>query len=164
MMHDFLAAGMHWKFINFAIFAIGLIVLLKKPVADFWAKRTNDLKTEIEDAKRLRAEAQARHRELEARWSRIAGEVNGLAKSLKEEGEAERVKMVQDAQALSVRMKSDSEKIVEQEVRRAKEILKAQAVQLAMELADRLIRENIRLEDQQKMAEQYLIDLEKGAA
>jgi F-type H+-transporting ATPase subunit b len=162
-MEEFLAGGVHWRILNFLIFLGVLFFALRKPVKEFWAGRAHEVRFEMEEAARLRREAAARHETLEKRLSRIETEVKDLVRTLEEEGELERKKMVEEAEKLALRIKQDSERIAGQEVLKAREALKAQAVELAMELAERQIRENFQTTDQKRLSEKYLKQLE-GAA
>lgn len=163
-MGEFLAAGMHWKLLNFGLFVGVLFFLLRKPVSEFWASRSHQIRFDLEESERMKRESIGRHGDLEKRVSRIEGEVKDLVRSLKGEGELEKERLIQEAERLSRRMREDGERIAAQEVRKAKEALKIQTVQLSMELAERLVRENVRETDQKRITERYLADLEGGAA
>lgn len=160
-MEGFLASGTHWRILNFVLFVGLLFYFLKKPLGGFWTNRSHQLKLEMEEANRLKQEAGQRYDALQTRLSQMEEEMARLVTSLKEEGELEKKKIIEEGEKLSQRMKSDAEKIAAQEVRRAKEALKAQSVSLSIELAERLIRDEIDESDQKRLTEHYLRDLER---
>jgi len=61
-------------------------------------------------------------------------------------------------------MQQEAQQIAQQEITRAKETLKKEAVTLAFHLAQDLIKNNINAADQQKMTEHYLNVLQKETA
>ena len=159
-MEEFLASGTHWRVLNFAIFLGVLFFALRKPVREFWATRSHEIRFAMEETDRLRREAKERHDGLEKRLARIEEEVKGLVRTLQQEGELEKGKMIEEAEKLARRIKSDSERIAAQEIQKAKETLKTQAVQLSLELAERIIREKFQESDQKRLSEKYLKQLE----
>ena len=163
-MSELLAAGMPWQIFNFVVFLVVLFFALRKPVKEFWASRSHQIRFDMEEAERLRREASERHGALQSRLSRIEKEISELIRSLEDEGEMEKKVMTQEAEKLSQKIKQDTERIAAQEVRKARETLKVQAVQLSVEMAERLIRENVRESDQRRLSENYLKELEEKRA
>ena len=161
-MEEILASGMHFKIFNFLLFVGLLIFFLKKPVKEFWRNRSSGIRFALEEAKRMKEEAERRHDEIKARLSKVEKEMADLIRSLEEEGEIEKRKILEEAERLAIRIRKDGERTADQEIRRAGEILKAQAAQLSVELAEKLIRDTIRPEDQQRLTEKYLAGLERA--
>lgn len=161
-MEEFLAAGIHWRIFNFVVFLGSLFFILRKPVREFWVSRAHQIRFEIDESAKLKREFQERYDTLKKRVSRIEEEAKALVRFMEQEGELEKKKMIEEAEQLSRRIRHESERIADQEVRKAREILKAQTVQMAIELADRVIRENIRDEDQQRLTEKYMTGLERA--
>ncbi len=161
-MHDFLAAGMHWKLVNFVLFVGGLFYFLREPVKKFWITRSQTIGSNIEEARRLEKEAQERIREIEKRFAHIHQEAETLIRSLDERGELEKKQMIQEAENLSKRFKQDADLIADHEIRKTRETLRAQTARLSIELAERLIREKITDADQERFSKEYVTYLEKG--
>lgn len=159
MMDSFLAAGMHWKLINFILFVGLLIHFLKKPVAEFWQKRSEHLRNDVVSSQNNRRTIQEKFEALEKRYGRIEQEVSELIRVLGQEGEQEKEYLMQEATKLSRKMIEDASRMVEQETKRAREILKIQTTQLAIELAERMVRESFTSSDQQKLSQKYLTEL-----
>ena len=159
-MEEFFAGGMHWRIFNFVVFVGVLFFILRKPVREFWISRAHQIRFEMEEAGRIRRESGERHEALRKRISRIETEIKDLQRSLVQEGELERARLVQEGEGLSRRIREDGERIAAQEVRKAIEALKAQAVHLSVELAERLVRQSLTPSDQRRISERYLSDLE----
>ena len=162
-MHEFLEAGIHWSLINFAIFVGLLFFFLRKPVKEFWASREGQIRFEIEESERLSREAKVQNDELKKTISGLDAEAKSLTLSLEREGELEKKQIVDEGQRRSERLKQDSVRIMDQESRKAREVLKEQVANLALETAEKLIQENIQAQDQQRLSEQYISAVERQA-
>lgn len=162
-MHEFLEAGIHWSLINFAIFVGLLFFFLRKPVKEFWASREGQIRFEIEASERLSREAKAQNDELKKTISGLETEAKNLTLSLEREGEMEKKQIMDEGQRRSERLKQDSVRIMDQESRKAREVLKEQVANLALETAEKLIQENIQAQDQQRLSEQYIAAVERQA-
>lgn len=163
-MEEFIASGMHWRIFNFLVFLSILTFVLRKPVKEFWLSRAHQIGFEREEATRLRQEASRRHDEMKKKMAGIEGEIRDLIRSLEAEGEFEKKRMMEETERLARRLREDTERIAAQEVKKAIQTLKVQAVELAVELADRLLRENVNRGDQKRMVERYLQELEEERA
>lgn len=162
-MEHFLETGTHWRILNFVVFVGVLIFVLRRPWGEFWKGRADQIRSQVDEAKRLKAQEEGRYRALSLRVAAIEQEVTALVTSLREEGDLEKSRLISEAEQYAAQLRSDSKKIAEQEVRKARELLKGEAIRLSLELAERLIREKIGPEDQRGLAERYLSRLE-GAA
>lgn len=155
---------MIWSVINFVIFVGVLFFVLRKPVREFWAGRSHGIRFEIEESEKLKRQAGKRHEELQKRFSRIEAEAKGLIQSLELEGEMEKKRLIEESERLSRRLLEEGERIAAQEVRKAVEILKTQTVALSIEMAERLVKERVDENDQRRLSEKYLAELERSPA
>lgn len=155
-------ALVYWA-INFAILVGGLLYFLRKPAKDFFASRSTLIRTNIDQARDLKANAEKKYAEYETRLKSIEKEMKELVASLQKDGELERRRIVEAAAQQVATLKNNGERMLQQELRKAKEELKKEAVTLATELAGDLIRKNMTPEDQGRLVDQYLQKMEKLA-
>jgi F-type H+-transporting ATPase subunit b len=146
--------------VNLLILVILLGYLLRKPVKDFFASRAALIKQDIEESQNLRDCATEKFQEYSQRLKNIEAEMEALTVELKRAGELERNRIVQAAHERVTSMKETSERVMAQELIRAKEELKRDAVVLAAELAEKLVRENMTPEDQKRIVKQYMDRME----
>ncbi len=161
-MEELLASGLHWRIVNFILFVGLLVYVLRKPAKAFWESRAQRIHSEIEQGEQLRREAEGKYRTLEKRFLNLETEIQGLVSSMQREGSDEKKFLLSDAEALAARIRKESERIAAQEVRKARESLRAQAVTLAVELAEKMIRQGLGEEDQKRLADKYLSALEES--
>ena len=84
-------------------------------------------------------------------------EVEKLRAELQKSADAESAKIEANAEKLSVSMVEAAKLAAEQEVRKARVTLKNEAVGLAVQMAESLIREKINDTDRKKIIEDYLV-------
>lgn len=147
--------------INFAILFSLLFYFLRKPTKEFFASRATLIRSNIEEAKQRKEEAAKKYAEYEQRLQSIEGEMQGLITGLQKDGELERKRLLETAEQQAASLQSNSERMLQQELRKAKEDLKREAVGLAGQLAEDLIRQNLTPEDQGRLVGQYLEKMEK---
>ncbi|MBF0472577.1 MAG: ATP synthase F0 subunit B, partial [Nitrospirae bacterium] len=140
-----------WPTINFAILAITLFIFLKKPLKDFLAKRSETIERTLREAKEARVSAE-----------KALTEVNLLLKIKKEErdwhlekakktGQQEKQRLIEEGLDISKRIKETAEKNISAQLQKAKEIIRAEAVNAAMDIAEQKIKAGMTSEQQEKI-------------
>jgi F-type H+-transporting ATPase subunit b len=145
-----------WRVINTIALLAVLVWALKKPLANFFSERKSKIEEDLAEARRQKEQAEQLIKEYE---SKIAGMEQELAKmraELQKAGEAESQRVVANAERMALAMKESAQVTAEQEVRKARATLKNEAVTLAVELAESLIREKINEDDRKRIVEDYL--------
>jgi len=129
-----------WKVANFVLLAGGLGYLIRKKGSAFFGARGREIRESIQEAARLKAEAEARAAEIEQRLANLGAAVEALRQTARRETAAE-------AERASARLRQEAEKIhsqAEQEIasraRTARLELRAYAADLAAKLAEQQIR------------------------
>lgn len=146
--------------VNLLILLAALFWFFRRPVADALANRAHDIQKDLGEAARLRAEAEARHAELTARIQAFEGEVEKMKAQALVDAQAEEARLVARAHEESARIAATAQRNIRDEVARARTALQTEAVDLAMKLAENTLRNNVRSEDQQALARQFLASLE----
>jgi F-type H+-transporting ATPase subunit b len=137
--------------INFLILLFILKRILYKPFLAKMEERTNTIQRALDEAKEARAAAAKQQEENEARLRAAYAEAAAVRDAaLKEAGEESR-KHIEAAQAQSRRMVEDTKAQLDAEVRRAREELRREVGDLAVAVAEKLVRKSLRDEDQKKI-------------
>ncbi|MGO9834935.1 MAG: hypothetical protein ACLP1X_12015 [Polyangiaceae bacterium] len=145
--------------INFGILASGYYLLGKKPIAEGLQARRDGIAREIEEAARMKHEAEERATKYQAKLELLEQEVVAAREALVRSGEAERDRIVKDAEAKADRMRKDAEFLVEQELKQIRLDLWRDAVDTAVVAAEELLKKRVTPADQERLAEDYLADL-----
>jgi F-type H+-transporting ATPase subunit b len=145
-----------WRTVNFVVFAGILIKLVAKPAKNFFAQRTQDVAQNLDDLEAKRAAAEAALKEAEARLAAVAKEHEAILKQYVAEGEMEKSKILDKANAVAERLKEMALVSIEQESKKAAQSLKEEIVDQATQLATDLIKKKATPADQQGLVEEYL--------
>ncbi len=125
---------------------------MKKAVRE----RHERIKKDLEESARLRAEAQRKVAEYGAKLASLQGEIDKLVATIRAEAEAEKRRILDEAQARADRMQRDAEMQVQAEIQRVRLMLEREAVVAAVALAEKLLVERTTDVDQKALADRFL--------
>ncbi|MBU4230960.1 MAG: ATP synthase F0 subunit B [Desulfobacterales bacterium] len=145
-----------WRTVNFVVFAGILVYLLAKPAKKFFAKRSQDVATTLEEMAAKQAEFEAAVAAAEARLAAVAKERQNVIQQFIAEGEMEKAKILDKANLVAARIKEMAAFTIEQETKKAAQSLKEEVVGLATQMATDMIKEKATYTDQQGLVEEYL--------
>jgi F-type H+-transporting ATPase subunit b len=145
--------------INFGILVAAYYLLGKKPVAAALQGRRDTIAKEIDEAQRMRREAEVRAKTYQAKLEKLEEEMAMARTALVQAGEAERDRIVTEAEAKAERMRKDAEFLVEQELKQIRHDLLRDTVDAAVTAAEELLRKRVTQADHERLAEDYLADL-----
>jgi len=142
-----------WRTTNFAGLVIILVFFLKKPFADGLSGRREGIKDQLEALESRKAEAEQMYQEAEAKLAKLDEEVNAIITEAVKQGEAEKAKIIADAERNAGDIKRQAEMAVAHELAEAKTRLKGEIAEQAVLLAEELVKKNIQPADQSRMVE-----------
>jgi F-type H+-transporting ATPase subunit b len=145
-----------WRSVNFVVFAAILIKLVAKPAKNFFAQRSQDVATTLEELEAKLAEANAAMQAAETRLGEVAKEREKIIQQYMDEGEMEKAKILDKANIVAARIKEMAAFTIEQETKKAAQGLKEEVVGLATQMATDMITEKATYADQQGLVEEYL--------
>jgi F-type H+-transporting ATPase subunit b len=145
--------------INFGILVAAYYFFGKNPVAAALQSRRDSIAKDIEEARRMRGEAEERAKLYQRKLETLEEEVRLTKESLLRAGEAERERMLLEAEAKAERMRKDAEFLVEQEMKQVRADLLRETVEAAVAAAEQLLKSRVTAADQERIADDYLADL-----
>lgn len=145
--------------INFGILIGGYYLLGKDSIGAGLKARRSNIQKELEEAARMKAEAEERAKKYQARLQTLEAEKAMAIEALVRAGEAEKERIVREAEAKAERMKRDAEFLVEQEIKQLRVDVWREAVDSAVAAAEELLKKRVTPADQERLAEEYLADL-----
>ena len=156
--------GMHlgvWKWVNFGIMMAGLGYLFAKQGIPFFRERGEGILKDISDAKKTKADADARASAIEARIANLGKEIEQMktAASAEMQSEAKRI-AAETAQSLA-KVQSSAEQEILSATKQAKAELSAHAASLAIDLAAGRIRSSLNAGQASGLVSAFIQDLEK---
>ncbi|MBF0342888.1 MAG: ATP synthase F0 subunit B [Nitrospirae bacterium] len=132
-----------WLVVNFAIFAFILLHFLKKPAIEFFKRRTEMIEAGLNEAKQAKLIAEKALYEIEENLRLKDDEIARIISSAKELGAAEKERLISEGKVYADKLIELSENNIAVELKRAKEELKDMAVEEAIELAEKRMKEKI---------------------
>lgn len=147
---------MFWQLVNFSVVVAVLVVFGRKPLAAFLATRRKNVAEALEEAQRLKADAEAKEKEFRGRLERLNEEIDELRKEMIKAGEAERDRIVADAEAKAARMRRETEFVIDQQMKQLRVDLTKEAVEAAVAAAQEVLARETGAADQERLSKIYL--------
>ncbi len=151
LLKDFL-----WRVLNIAVLLWIIIKFAGKPVREFFAGRSETLRKGVQEAQEAKAEAERIFNEYQAKLDGLDDELKAMEAKATLEAEREQERMRQETEALVAKLKLQARQMADQEVASAQRSLRNEAAKLAVEVAEKLVKENVSDSDRQRMVENYL--------
>jgi F-type H+-transporting ATPase subunit b len=151
-----------WPSLNLALLVAALVYFARRPVQDFFAARGSRIRGDIDGAAQLLADAEARHAQGQRKLAELDRELAGIREMAKQRAEAERDHILADAKLAAERIRGDARAAVDQELRRAREDLRREAADLAIELAAQTLRAGVTDADRSRLVDEFIDTIERG--
>jgi len=145
-----------WRVLNFTVLAVVLFKVLSKPIANGLRARQQSIKEQFADLEERKAEADTAYQTFEEKLSSIDGEVSDIIQSAIAQGEAEKNRIIEEANRAAEDIKRQAEMAIQHELAEAKLRLREEVANQAVVMAEELIRKNLQETDQVKLIEDYL--------
>lgn len=148
--------------INTAILFFGIYRYGKQPLAEMLQKRKEDLERGMTEAAKKKAEAEARLAEYEAKKASLEEEKVRIKKEYAEQAVREKERVLREAAEKRERMRRDAEFLLDQELKLARQALMTQTVDAAVTTAEKIIKQKLTNQDQERLADEFLKGLGAG--
>ena len=151
VLQDFL-----WPAINLAILIAALVYFGRKPLQAYFEKRRSEIQGMLQSAADQFATAETTYAKWQRRTVDLEVELNEIRAMSRQRAEAERGRIIDDARAAAERIRRDATTAVELELRRAREILREEATQLAIELAGERLSREVTEVDRDRLIDEFI--------
>jgi F-type H+-transporting ATPase subunit b len=150
--------------LNAGILYLLLFKFAKKPISDGLKARKLGIMKGMEDAAKMKAEAEASLAKYQAKLDNIEDEIARIKREMKESGEAESARILSEAKDRRARMERDARTLVEQELKAAREGLLRDTVRAAVKSAEQTLTAKIGDSDQMRLGDEYLASIKASGA
>jgi F-type H+-transporting ATPase subunit b len=140
-----------WKIINFGILVFILYKFGKKPFQSFLRQRTELIEKTLKEAREAKELAQKAFQEVEERLKTKDMEIEKILSASKSTGEDEQKRLLEQGDKLREKILEQARANIEYELKHAKEAIKAEAVEIAIEIAEKKLKEKLTKEEQEKL-------------
>ncbi len=156
---DHSAAGLQdffWPALNLVTLIAALVYFARKPLRAYFDERRSEIQGELQSAADQLATAEATYAKWQRRMIDLEGELNEIRAMSRQRAEAERERIVEDARANAERIRRDATTAIELELRRAREILREEATQLAIKLAGERLSRELTEADRDRLIDEFI--------
>ena len=139
------------QLVNFVILLIVLQKFLYKPLLAKMEERTGAIKRSLDEAQAARADAVRQQEENAAQLRAAYAEAASIRDQALREAEEAGRKQLEAAQAQARKLVEDTKAQLDGEIRRARDELRRETTDLALAVAEKLVRRTLREEDHRKI-------------
>ena len=150
-----------WRVINIVVFALILVYILRNKIGigKVFDDRAASIVKELEQAKRDKEEALRQLAELEARLGRLDLELAEIRMEAEQEAAREAERIHQAAAADAEKIRQSAQREIEGAMKSARSELRAFVADQAVQMAEAIIRKEIRPDDASRMLTRYTEEL-----
>lgn len=144
------------SFVNFAIWLAILVFGARAPLSEMLRNRRASVVEGMEEAKRVKEEAEAKYKEYSERIENLDAELERLREEMRRAGMEERDRIVADASKRAEKMRAEARFLIEQQMKDLRVELTREAVEAAVAAAEESLRKATSQQDQERLAQEYL--------
>ena len=145
-----------WPALNLVILIAVLVYFARKPLQAYFEKRRSEIQGELQSAADQLATAESTYAKWQRRMIDLEGELDEIRATSRQRAEAERERIIQDARATAERIRAMQPPPSNLELRRAREILREEATQLAIELAGERLSREVTEADRDRLIDEFI--------
>jgi F-type H+-transporting ATPase subunit b len=145
-----------WKVINFGILFFILYKFGKKPIQSMLKQRSEMIEKTLKEAREARELAEKALREVDVRLKEKDKEIQEILSVTRRSGETERENLIEQGNRLREKILEQAKANIAYELKHAKEAIKAEAAEIAIELAEKKLKEKLTKEQQERLLDESI--------
>ncbi len=150
-----------WQALNFTILLAVLYRFARKPVKEFFLRRTESIREEAERMQRIEGETKKEHKKYEERLANLESEIKEIFKELEKEGLVQRERIIEEAKKEAERIWEQAKRRASWETQTAIRELRREMAELSTALAEEVIKRSVTPKDQQRLVKEYISRFER---
>lgn len=150
------AATDTYRVMNFAVLAIALFFLLKKPVAQFLGDRIQNIQQQLEELEAQKVAAEKKLAEYNQKLSTLSSESEKIIDQYKQQGIALKETILKEAATAAEKLKEQAMRTIDHEFSQARIKLETEVLEKAIAKAEEKIKKSITDQDQDMLVNEYL--------
>lgn len=145
-----------YKVMNFAVLAVALVFLLRKPVKQALADRIQSIKTQLSELEAQKAAAEAELAKYNQRFQKLDQEAEKLIAQYVQQGEEAKARILKEAETAADKLQEQARRNIEHEFKKARQELQDDVLEKALAKAEEMVRDRISDGDQERLVDDYL--------
>jgi F-type H+-transporting ATPase subunit b len=144
------------RVMNFAVLAIALFFLLRKPVAQALSGRIKEIQDQLNELEAKKKEAEKSLVEYDKKLSQLEKESETIIAGYKRQGEEAKARILKEAESAAVKLEDQAKHTIEHEFKIAKLKLQEDILEEALKKAEEIVKGSITSDDQDRLVDEYL--------
>ena len=145
-----------FRVMNFAVLAIVLIFLLRKPLTQALSSRIKTIKDELEDLEARKDEAEKKLAAYNEKLAQLEKEAETIVADYIKQGNEARERILNEAESSAEKLKAQARRNIEHEFEQAKLKLQEEIFETSLEKAEEIIKNKFSEDDQDRIVDEYL--------
>ena len=156
-------ASTDWfRVMNFAVLAIALVFILRKPLSQALGSRITGIKDQLEDLEARKAEAEKQLAEYSEKLSRLEKESEQIVEDYIKQGHEAKARILKEAESAAEKLQIQARRNIEHEFKQAKFKLQEEIFESSLAKAEEILKGRISGDDQDRLVDEYLRKVEAG--
>jgi F-type H+-transporting ATPase subunit b len=151
LLKDFL-----YRLFNFAVTFGLLAYFVTKPIRKGLSGRKEGIEKSLAEAKAAQEKAEAKFAEYDDKLTKASAEIDDIYAAIKREGELERERILANAREMALKIEEEAKKSAALEVAKARVELQREASDMALKVAEELLKKNFNSNDQNRLVDEYM--------
>jgi len=140
-----------WKFVNLAVFLLGLLYFIKRPVSEAFKSRRESIQKELAEARREKEQALAKLAVVEERLRGLDSEVAGLREQANVQAQAERDRISREAESEMAALREQAKREIDSAGKAARQELRRFAARQSVKHAEEIVKREMRPADDARL-------------
>lgn len=145
-----------YKVMNFGVLAIGLFLLMRKPVSQALNSRISGIKEQLSELEEKKQAAEKQLAEYTEKFSSLEQETEKLIEDYIRQGNEAKARIIDEAKKAAEKLEEQARRNIDHEFKQAKLELQQEILEKALEKSEEILKNKITAKDQEKLVDEYL--------
>lgn len=145
-----------YRVFNFTILAVGLFLILRKPVSQALSSRINGIKEQLRELEEKKQAAEKELAQYNEKLALLNEEAEEIVEAYIRQGNEATTRILKEAEVAAMKLEEKARRNIEHEFKQAKLKLQAEIIEQALVRAEKDIVGKITSEDQYRLVDEYL--------
>ena len=145
-----------YRVMNFAVLAIALVFVLRKPLSQALSSRIKGIKEQLDDLEAQKAEAEKKLAEYNQQLAQLEKEAEKIVDDYVRQGNEAKARILKEAEASAEKLQVQARRNIEHEFAQAKLELQKEIFEKSLVKAEEIIKGKFTGEDQDRIVDDYL--------
>ncbi|MBU0995707.1 MAG: ATP synthase F0 subunit B [Proteobacteria bacterium] len=145
-----------YRVMNFAVLAVGLFLILRKPVSQALSSRIKGIKDQLSELEIQKKNAEKTLAQYNEKISHLEQEASKIIAQYEEQGKAAKQRILEEATAAAAKLEEHARRNIDNEFKLAKVKLQEEIIGKALAKAEELVHKSITSDDQERLVDEYI--------